>query len=436
MKKGRINLVLILSLFLLSILLISSASAVEINLSKESYQPGETLQAEIYGNFIEPLQLENIYFYRERSLPLIYDILKLKDKYLLYALLPYKEGNYTLKIKDAEYTTEEGSSTEDIIKEFKIEKTNETTITINPGFVVARNDFFIKVKANNNLDVEIEFEATGETKSVNLIQNTEKKVYFSVSDIGNYTESRIKIADYKIPVFIFPEKSEEEIIKETESFRFNPLEVRATILKEQEFSFTVDLINLGDTNISGIELSSELPEELDVEIQPDFISLLEARDEKTLELRIISEDTGDYSGKIVAFSKDLDLSTELFIDIDITENKSEVKYESPSYTEELSCSELGGKICAVNEVCDGSTEFTKDGLCCLGNCASEEKSSSSWIYGLIIIVVVLAALGILFYFMRKRQRLNIDDFLKKRETRFEERMSGRGEEVRGSLTKV
>ena len=185
MKKEYIVLI-----FLFSILLISSVSAVDIKLSKESYAPGETLQAEIYGNFINPLELKNIYFYRDRSLPLIYDILKLKDKYLLYAILPYQEGNYTLKIKDAKYTTEEGSSSEIIEKEFKIEKTNTTVLTLNPGFVVARDDFFIKLKANNNIDVETEFEATGETQTVSLIQTAEKKVYFSVDGKKAFTEGK------------------------------------------------------------------------------------------------------------------------------------------------------------------------------------------------------------------------------------------------------
>lgn len=128
--------VAVLFLFLM---LFSLASAAEIRLSKETYSPGETLQAEIYGNFIDGISLENIYFYRERNLPLIYDILKLKDKYLLYALLPSTEGNYSIKIKER-YETESGISNE-ISKNFEIRKSNFTSFSINPGFVVARSDF-------------------------------------------------------------------------------------------------------------------------------------------------------------------------------------------------------------------------------------------------------------------------------------------------------
>ena len=90
----------VLLLCFVSLFLISLASAVEIKLTKEVYAPSETLQAEIYGNFPDGIKLENIYFYRERNIPVDYDILKTQDKYLLYALLPHTEGNYTLKIKN------------------------------------------------------------------------------------------------------------------------------------------------------------------------------------------------------------------------------------------------------------------------------------------------------------------------------------------------
>ena len=86
MKRGLLILLFILVLQMSPVF----AEDVEIQLSKDIYEPKETLQAEIYANFLDPLELENIYFYRDRSIPVIYDILKLSDKYLLYALLLLK----------------------------------------------------------------------------------------------------------------------------------------------------------------------------------------------------------------------------------------------------------------------------------------------------------------------------------------------------------
>ncbi len=422
MKKRA--LFLILSIFIV-LPLISLASAVEIKLSKDIYAPGETLQAEIYGNFIDGLNIENIYFYRERNIPVIYDILKLKDKYILYALLPYTEGNYTLKIKNTRYTTETGSSTADIIKEFKIQPSNTTTLSINPGFILAREDFYIKVKANKNLNINIEF--LGKKQNLSLVQNTEEKIDFSISGIKNYTETSIKIQDYVIPVFIFPEKSTEEIIKETKSFRFNPSGIEATILNGESYFFKMSLINLGDSDIVNINLSPNLSSKnLEITIAPSSFSRLEAKEGKNINITFTSEKKGNYSGSITASSGNL--SAELKINIEVTENKSKVSYEGPSYEE--SCSDIG-KTCNVTETCSGTSVFTKDGYCCQGDCTAEKKSSS-WIYGLILIIVVLAGLFLLSFYMKKKQRKSID-ILKERQKKYEDRMSG---EVTGSLTKT
>lgn len=422
--------VLVFSLLFIS--LISTVAAVEIKLNKEVYAPSETLQAEIYGNFLDTLKPENIYFYRERNIPAEYDILKLKDKYLLYALLPIKEGNYSLKIKDTRYEEEGIVSESDIIKTFRIEKTNETSLSINPGFVVAREDFYIKVKASKNTDIETEF--LGQKETISLVKGKEEKIYFSISAIKNYTEAAIKIQDYAIPVFIFPEKTVG--IKETAKFRFNPSKISAIILKEEEYSFKVSLTNFGNKNISNIELFSNISDsDLEIEIAPDSISVLEAKDRKFINLTFSSEKKGDFSGEIVALAGNL--STELNIDIEVTEDKSAIIYNaseiSPGYTEEETCAKLGGKFCKVDEKCSVPLELTLEGYCCKGECAAEKKSSS-WIYGLIIIIAIVAALIFFSFYMKKKQKKAID-ILKQREKKYQERMSA-SEEVRGSLTKT
>lgn len=425
MKKRA--LILILSV-LIVVPLISIASAVEIKLSKESYAPQETLQAEIYGNFISGLNLENIYFYRERNLPIIYDILKTKDKYLLYALLPYTEGNYTLKIKNTRYATETGSSTADIVKEFEIKASNETSLSINPGFIVTREDFYIKVKANKNVNLNIEF--LGKKQNLSLVQGIEKKIDFSVSEVKNYTETALKLNSYNIPVFIFPEKSPEEIIKETGKFRFSPSEISAVILKEENYFFKFNLLNLGNKNITDIKLLSNLSSsDLTIIISPDFISKIGAGDEKIISMNLSSGKKGNFSASILASSGNL--SAELKINIEVTENKSEVVYTGPVY-EEKSCADIG-KVCNITEKCEGTSIFTKDGYCCQGNCVAEKKSSN-WIYGLILIIAVITGLFLLSIYMKKRQRKSID-ILKERQKKYEERMSP-SEEVRGSLTRT
>lgn len=430
MKKQRL---VILSLFLLASL-ISLASAVEIKLTKEEYAPSETLQAEIYGNFIAGIKPENIYFYRERNIPVDYDILRLKDKYLLYAILPYKEGNYTIKIKNVRYGADRGVSSADIVKEFSIKSTNETAFSFNPGFVVTKEDFYIQVKANKNLEITAEF--LGKTQNIALLENKETKIYFSIEEISDYNETKIKLNSYEIPVFVFAEKVPEII--ETSKFRFSPAEISATILKESSYFFEVALINLGKSNITEIALSSNLSDsKVKLFIEPASISKLETGDKKAINITISSDKIENLTEELSASAENL--SAKLIFNIEVTENISEVSYTGP--TRDETCEDLGGKICGGKEKCNVSLVLTVDEnqqttYCCQGECKLEEESSSTWIYGLIIIIVVAAGLIFFSLYMKKKQKKSID-ILKERENKYKERMSGeKSEEVRGSLAKT
>lgn len=407
--------------------LISLASAVDIQLTKESYSPNEILQAEIYGNFIDGIELENIHFYRERNVPVIYDILEMGGKYLLYALLPSKEGNYTLKIKDTRYGTDTGTSTADIVKKFKIQTSNETALTINPGFLITREDFYIEVKANKNTNIDVEF--LEQKQTIPLIQNKAKKIYFSIEGLENYTEADIKVGNYLIPVFIYPKSLQVVVTKETNKFRFNPLEIEATILEDESYSFQVSLLNLGRKNISNIEFYSNVSDDLDIRITPDFIPELGAGKEEVIDLVFTPKKDKIFSGDIFADSENM--SAKLRIDIEATENKSEIGYEGPVYVETGTCAEIGGKMCPIEEKCDIPLELATDGYCCKGECIIREEDSSTWIYGVIIIVAVLAGIILFSFYMKKKQKPT--NPLRQREKNYEQRMSG---EVRGSLTRT
>ena len=419
-------------LVLISILIISLlslASAVEIRLTKEIYSPNELLQAEIYGNFIDGIELKNIYFYRERNIPVIYDISKSEGKYLLYALLPSKEGNYTLKIKNTRYETDTGTSTEDIIKEFKVQTGNETTLTINPGFLITREDFHIQVEASENIEVEVEF--LEEKQTISLTQNKEEKIYFSIEGVENYTETNIKINDYLIPVFIFPKNTQIVVTSETSKFRFNPLEIDATILEDESYFFQVSIVNFGRNNINIIKLSSNLSDKLNIEIVPDFISEIEAGKEKFVNLTLSPEKDGTFLGTIFADSENL--SAELEVNIEVTLNKSDVGYEWPAFTGDGTCAEAEGRVCPVEEKCSVPLELATDGYCCKGECIARDTGSGSWVYGVVIIIVVILGVLVLALFMRKKQRKSIN-ILKQRQENYEKRM--KGEEVRGKLART
>src|SRR3989344_2045276 len=130
-------------------MLLPSVLAVDITLTKESYQPLETLQAEIVGNFIS-LNEENVLIYREGKVhddPVIKGFTKQNNVYYFYAVTPRQEGNYSLVIENAEYLDRGEVTKQRIEIPFTLEEKNISDLSFSPGFVIPTKDFTISVKS-------------------------------------------------------------------------------------------------------------------------------------------------------------------------------------------------------------------------------------------------------------------------------------------------
>ena len=191
-----------ISFILLILLTINIISAVDIKLIKDSYQPLETLQAEISGNFIDTLTINNLGLYKEgipRTMPSISGITQQGDIYYFYAVLPNQEGNFSIKIENAKYTEAGVQKSTAIIKNFTIIKSNTSVLQINPGFVSTTTDFSIKIKSlYQKQDITASFGEQEQSFSLN--EDSEKTLVFSVKNITGKKE--LTINNYKIPVFI------------------------------------------------------------------------------------------------------------------------------------------------------------------------------------------------------------------------------------------
>jgi len=207
MKRG-ISLLLILLALTINLI-----SAVDIKLSKDNYQPQETLLAEITGNFIETLTIDNLFLYKEgipRTMPALSDITKFSDIYYVYMVLPNQEGNFSLKIENAKYTEEGTQKTDAITKEFILERTNQSALQINPSFVKTKKDFSIKVRAlNENQEITASFDK--QTENFSLVEDNEKTIVFSITNVETGKHD-LTVNDYTIPVFIIGTAEEPENI--------------------------------------------------------------------------------------------------------------------------------------------------------------------------------------------------------------------------------
>jgi len=96
----------LLFLFIIGIIIcVPSVSAMEINLLGDSYFSGETFQANITGEFIGSLTVNNIFFVKDgKEVGLAFYLLKISDReYWVYVDLPQQIGNYTFAVKNALY---------------------------------------------------------------------------------------------------------------------------------------------------------------------------------------------------------------------------------------------------------------------------------------------------------------------------------------------
>ncbi len=256
-------------IILLFLFLIPSIIAIETSLSKDSYNPQELFQAEITGNFIS-LTSENILIYGStavHSTPVISDLTKQGDTYYFYAILPNQQGNFSLKIEDSQYMEAGKIKTQTITKDFIIKQTNDSALSINPGFIVTSEDFTIKVKAlNNNQEISAILESTSETKDFSLIEETEKTITFLIQTQETKT-TNLKINDYNVPVFILGktqipsnESNQSEINQSNGNNETPKINIEN---KTQEQIAVMDCIDIGKGCLTGEKCEGETVASLD-----------------------------------------------------------------------------------------------------------------------------------------------------------------------------
>jgi len=419
----------VLILFLL--LILPSILAIEITFSKESYQPQETFQATITGNFIS-LTSKNIQIFKDPKTheePVIKGLTRQNNIYYFYAILPRQEGNYTFRIIDTEYLERGQIKTETIIRNLPIILKNTSDLSINPGFVIPNKDFSIKVKILiGNTDLTATFEATGETKELSLIEQVEETLKFSLPKLPSQ-QSKITINDYEIPVFLIKKINETRKL----NIEFIPYIIEGTITAENDYSFKVLIKNSGNENLTDIRLSSDL----NTILQPDIIDLLQPGEVVLINLTISVEKIEDQKllGEIIAESS----NNTFFLPVvfEITKNETEVEIidviEPSTGLGALSCSQLGS-LCTGIQFCSGDTVESLEGPCCIGQCIEQESSSSTYV-GIILIIILILIIGYVIWKVRKRRKLKSpEDILKEKSGKYKKRMEGKA--VEGRLDSV
>tara|TARA_Y100000034_G_C6907017_1_gene421239 strand:- start:2366 stop:3736 length:1371 start_codon:yes stop_codon:yes gene_type:complete len=442
-----------LLLIIISLILIPTVLAIQIDLSRSTYQPGELLQAEITGNFIS-LESENVLIYEQgkvHSTPVISDLTYESNIYYFYAILPNSEGDYSVRIEDAKYTVGGQTKDDTIIEEFTIQESNGSALSINPGFVIADEDFEIKVKSlTGNLDITAILEATGQEQTAFLVEDSEELLSFSVSGITEPTNISISLeindedeesggfledlfgggsdesedgpstSEYIIPVFVIDKiiKPSEEPIEKTELiFVPEALSGKVTL----KYAFKIILKNSGTTEIRNIEITTDS----EIVLEKTNIDLLIPNEQTEIDI-IIPDDLEigkEFPGVITASFDDEQVNIPFLFEI--TDDVKAIEI-IPDTTPALSCTEKNGTICEDDEECSISTVSSTDpGSCCTATCEKEKKSKTGLVIGILIILIIVVTI-VIFYIKGKRRLApkSTDEILREKDEDFSDRMKG------------
>lgn len=349
---------LFLFIIIAAILIIPLSSAIQSDI-KENYKLGETIITKVSGNFLQNIEKQNIYFYR-RYMPTTfpdYGVKKIGNDFYVYAKVPLEKtpDNYSIHIKNVRHMEFTKIVYNDIVLNFTI--INETAdFSVYPGVIISDRNFFIQVQnlLDNNLEIGI---GASENQSTTTQENS-----------GGFFD------------FLFKKKSTENVTTPTtpESISLLPGETKKIefVVAQTEFKF----IELSSTN-----QTYEIPAYL------TFNSSAINNTNETINQTILDNGTIIINENITENN-----GTVIIIDENLSEGNKTIIFEKK-------CMDIGGKICADGDICNGTEINSSDTFstspCCKGECQTPAKSNTGKIVGIALLIVVFI---IIFFIIKSK----------------------------------
>ncbi len=425
MKKS----IIFVLFFILSILPL--ASAVQIDM-KSNFSKGETLTAQVSGNFMENIQQQNIFLYEGHvRISFIPVVQKIGDKFYLYGQLSGKPaGNYSIVISGVDYTQSGEITDADITKNFTIGG-SMADFSITPGFLEATGNFSINAQnlADNAITISSFFKnatqtessgflsslfggtMTSEKTSTQISPGQTKSIFFEVDDSYDnqlvYAILETGNTSYEVPVFV----SINEIQENNQSaLEFQPDERQVSLSTDSSTFIYLYLHNTGPQNLTNVSLSvsdsiksyiflfnetADINSDSSVQIKANISS---GHDENVTEGQI----TAMHGNLTANFTLELNFS------------KSYIPSNETSLFQ--TCAELGGKFCSGNQTCSLPAENAEDGPCCTGSCQAVADNTSGKIFGwtLAAIIILLVIVFFVWRYIKAKRPFNLLDFARKK----------------------
>lgn len=420
-----------LIVFATLLLIISFVSAVEVQMNSE-FQQGETLIAKFSGNFIDKINDDNVYFYKEHvRIPLEFSLLEIQEDYYIYAQLYGKEeGNYSIKIKNVEYYKGLEITDDEIGANFSIAE-GTADFSVSPGALITKEDFELELQNLKDFQIEIALNqkssggffaslfggATSTSDDTIILKSGEKKsAKFNISEQTGLTKLNLSTENttYQIPVYMIMENETEE--EGSKKLIFETADLEITLATNSNTTRYIYIKNTGEENLENIsvELSDSLKDYIN--LSTEFFEEIEANETEKLELKINSGDAEETVSGNLNLKKDLVLYDELEISLNFikdfipADNETEEKEVQTSKT----CAELGGEICNSTLKCTEKLVNAKDNKCCLAKCVEKETNNSGKVLGWLILggIGLFMVWFFLFKFRKTRKKINLLEIAK------------------------
>lgn len=395
-KKGIFFLLFLLLLFPLT-------SAVSFDM-KANYSQGETLIAKISGNFLQPVQTSDVYFYRDVYLriPMQYDVAKLGNDYYLYAQLSDKiPGNYSIVIKNVQHTEFTNTTNADILQNFSI-TSDRADFSVTPGFISPSANFSVTVQNLKDSSISVAVLVNTQGNQFSIPASQTKQIPFSFSSFQNqlsiieFSEGNTK---YDVPVFV--SLAQGGGTSQQKGFAFEPGLMTLSIGTAQTSTRTIYLKNIGQETLNNIALSVSDSLKNYIILSTTSVTELKNGSSVPITFSISSQDSAmQLSGDIIASISSMSLLADFQISLNYLEN-----YTSPANQSQIveTCASINGKKCdsSKNEVCQGFTADSNEGICCVGECAVQGGGSGSTV---VVVIIVIVLVAIVFFLIRKARK--------------------------------
>lgn len=403
--------------FVFALLLISVCSASPSFLfQKDSYQPQETIIGEI-RDIDSTITRDDIKIYEgRREIMFEKDVLFFNNTYYVY-FIPTKEGSFSLNISDLLYTENEKLESMNFEKEFKIvrvldENNKSSIITIRPGFYKGTNpELFITNSGDNLLQVNYNDENitlnSGDSRKINATRN----IGFSYTVIKSYFE-------FKVPIIYTPIEIIENNTNTANITQINETKIYSILflqnitintIKENETIYFFNITNVGNINLTNINLKTELD-------YVDFTNIesLNIGETKTINISIEENPVGVHSTKLEIYSDDKLINETYLQIITFKTEQEQTTFQNTSFSNTASCGSMNGKFCSEKEECiNPSGENCSYGTCwtynvgeknecCLMKCKTIDDGTKSNPTQIILGLLIFAAVIFIAYVLYKK----------------------------------